>query len=100
MKSVLYTTSQIIIKPLVIYSSALKLKTISSNVQNRNLSISFTYSEGKTVEQLKVYSEKLKATGEAIGLLMEKTAILVDNAAKQFVAQDSSIASQILKEKK
>ena len=91
------SAGQILIKPLQITNSARKLKTLSSTVKARNLSIDFSYSDGDTVYQLKEYAENLKATGDAIALLMQKTAEALDNTAKQFLATDQSISAQILK---
>ena len=89
---------QIIIKPMQIRSAASELRSLSSNVTSRNLSIDFSYSEGDVVNQLIDYADNLKKAGDAIALLIHQTATALENTANQFELTDESIASRILKE--
>lgn len=91
------SATEIIIKPLQIANTAKSLKALATSVQNRSLKIDFTYSKGDAVDELEQYAENLKQTGDAIALLMQKTAELLDEASLQFLATDQSISEKILK---
>lgn len=91
------SVGQILIKPLQIEYASKKIRNLSALVNSRSLSFDFAYSEGDTVNQLIEYANNLKATGDAIALLMQKTADALDNTAKQFVITDQSIGAKILK---
>lgn len=87
--------SEIYVDPTNLRNASAKLSKIASDVQKRNLNISFSYSVGSSVEEIKNLEESLKNLGTSFAELCERTSEALQNIAIRFESEDNEAASEM-----